>query len=84
MATHPNITKRVYYELASDMDRIGVDYDATGRGEPSEWLDDELVRTADFYMCGPVPFMAPHKRALIDAGVVPERVHTEVFGSGTV
>jgi ferredoxin-NADP reductase len=33
---------------------------------------------------GPVPFMAAHKRALIDAGVAPKQVHTEVFGSGTV
>jgi len=35
---------------------------------------------ADFYLCGPLPFMRSQWRALRDLGVPPERIHREVFG----
>lgn len=84
VAAHPNVAKRVYYETARDGDRLGIDFDAPGRSNPSEWLDDALVSSADFYLCGPAAFMIAQKRALLDAGVGADRIHTEVFGSGAV
>jgi nitric oxide dioxygenase len=84
VATHPNVTKRIHYEHVRESDRLGLDYDVAGRCEPSAWLDDTLVVDADFYLCGPAPFMVTQRQALLDAGVDGARIHTEVFGSGTL
>jgi nitric oxide dioxygenase len=35
---------------------------------------------ADFFLCGPLPFMRNQWRALRDLGIAPERIHREVFG----
>ena len=39
-----------------------------------------LPGDADVYLCGPVPFMAAVKTALLELGVAEENVHYEVFG----
>jgi ferredoxin len=38
-----------------------------------------LPREADFYLCGPNRFMADMKKTLLTLGVVPPRVHVEIF-----
>lgn len=35
---------------------------------------------ADFYLCGPLPFMQAQRAALLASGVPAERIHREVFG----
>ena len=35
---------------------------------------------ADFYLCGPLPFMQEQWKALIALGISPSRLHREVFG----
>jgi nitric oxide dioxygenase len=35
---------------------------------------------ADFYLCGPLPFMQAQRAALLASGVPSERIHREVFG----
>jgi len=40
----------------------------------------ELPEDAHIYLCGPVPFMAAVRTALLDRGVADENVHYEVFG----
>ncbi|CAJ0813132.1 globin domain-containing protein [Ralstonia flaminis] len=35
---------------------------------------------ADFYLCGPLPFMQAQRAALLAGGVPAERIHREVFG----
>jgi nitric oxide dioxygenase len=35
---------------------------------------------ADFYLCGPLPFMHAQWRTLVGAGISPLRIHREVFG----
>lgn len=35
---------------------------------------------ADFYMCGPIPFMKAAKQQLVELGVNNDRIHYEVFG----
>lgn len=37
-------------------------------------------RDADFYMCGPLPFMQAQWQQLSEWGIPPERLHREVFG----
>lgn len=42
--------------------------------------DVELPTGADVYLCGPMPFMATVRAALLGRGVAAERIHYEVFG----
>jgi len=43
-----------------------------------------LVPDADYYICGPIAFMKAQRDALVALGVAPERVNTEIFGSGVL
>jgi nitric oxide dioxygenase len=81
-AAHANLAKHIYYEAVGEGDVRGVDYDAIGRIDLSLLVDDDLVATADYYVCGPLPFMLAQKQTLENLGVDASRIHTEVFGSG--
>jgi nitric oxide dioxygenase len=81
-AAHHNLSRHIYYEALSEGDVRGVDYDAVGRVDLSLLVDGELVTTADFYVCGPMPFMLAQKQALEHLGVDASRIHMEVFSSG--
>ncbi|WP_443743942.1 hypothetical protein [Sutterella sp.] len=39
---------------------------------------------ADFYICGPVDFMKAMSSALQQIGVLPTRIHTETFSTGSL
>ncbi|QHB53595.1 flavohemoprotein [Ralstonia solanacearum] len=41
---------------------------------------DGTVADADFYLCGPLPFMQAQRAALLASGVPAARIHREVFG----
>ena len=69
----------MYYDEVAEGDVKGVDYDLKGRVEFGE--TEELVQGADYYLCGPVPFMAAQRQNLERLGVVSERIHLEVFGA---
>jgi nitric oxide dioxygenase len=84
MATHANVSRAVFYEEVSPGDREGVDYDFTGRIDFSRIADQAILPDADYYLCGPVPFMQQQREALIALGVDAARIHTEVFGSGAI
>ncbi|HJZ35038.1 MAG TPA: 2Fe-2S iron-sulfur cluster-binding protein, partial [Solirubrobacterales bacterium] len=43
-----------------------------------------LPTEADYYLCGPSAFMADLNAGLTAAGVAPERLHSELFGSRQV
>jgi ferredoxin-NADP reductase len=70
----------VAYSRPADSDRDGLDYDTKGRvtGE----LLASLLPTldAEFYLCGPVAFMADVQLDLEKRGVSPDQIHTESFG----
>ena len=71
----------VAYSRPRDADRPGLDYDSAGRVDGV--LISRLVEVgddADYYVCGPTPFMADVAAALDDLGITLERVHTESFG----
>lgn len=79
-----NMTRTVLYDVVGPNDREGIDYDLEGRLTPARIEQYALVPDADYYICGPIGFMKALRDALVALGVAPERVHTEIFGSGAV
>jgi len=82
VSAHPNVKRTVVYELVGPNDRAGVDHDLEGRLTPARIEQYALVPDADYYICGPVAFMTAQRDVLAALGVAPERVNTEIFGSG--
>jgi ferredoxin len=70
------------YSRPGPQDRLGVDFDATGRIELSVLEKLGVPRDADFYMCGPAAFLHDLTAGLTVWGVPQEKVHTEIFGAG--
>nr|WP_168531868.1 MOSC and FAD-binding oxidoreductase domain-containing protein [Streptomyces sp. RPA4-2]QIY66228.1 MOSC domain-containing protein [Streptomyces sp. RPA4-2] len=77
-----NARSAIYYSKPNDADRQGVDYTMAGRLSPDRIVGLGLPTDADAYLCGPVGFMNGFTTALVDAGLEPSRVHTEIFGAG--
>jgi nitric oxide dioxygenase len=84
VASHSNVKRVVFYEAVGEGDRRGVDYDFDGRLDVARIAEQVVVPDADYYICGPVPFMRAQCDALAALGVDPAGIHTEVFGSGVV
>ncbi|MGN6375170.1 MAG: nitric oxide dioxygenase, partial [Sphingomonas sp.] len=76
----PNASVTRFYETPRVEDAAGTHYDHAGRiGE--EWLLAETpVAEADYYLCGPRPFLRTYVAALAQAGVPASRIHYEFFG----
>jgi ferredoxin-NADP reductase/MOSC domain-containing protein YiiM len=72
----------VVYSQPSAQDERSVEFDGAGRlGMPV--LDQlGIPRSADFYVCGPGPFMRGLTSGLRAANVSSDRIHTEIFGGG--
>ena len=80
VAARPDTTLHVAYSRPRPEDRPGVDYDGEGRID-----GDVLARIlpgldAEYFLCGPVAFMAGLTADLEARGVAPERIHSESFG----
>jgi ferredoxin-NADP reductase/MOSC domain-containing protein YiiM/ferredoxin len=56
-------------------------YDVAGRLDLAALERAGVPTDADFYLCGPDPFMQAMGEALTARGVAPERVATEAFGA---
>lgn len=80
--SRPNVRKVVYYETVASDDQPGQDYDYAGRMDLQAIRDVAVLPDADYYMCGPLPFMSAQRQALTALGVAPERIHAELFGTG--
>ena len=72
----------VCYTRPDSIDKVGVDFNATGRFSQSVFVELGLPRDADVYLCGPTRFMADMREALTALGVAPERIHIEIFNGG--
>jgi len=79
-AKNRSISTIIFYEEPADEDRQGKDYDHQGRMRLDKISDINLPLDADYYLCGPVPFMREQRRTLLDSGIDPTRIRCEVFG----
>ncbi|WP_029147241.1 globin domain-containing protein [Methylophilus sp. 5] len=50
-----------------------------GRMRVAEWPFNAALN-AEYYLCGPLPFMVEQWQALLALGVPPQHIHREVFG----
>ncbi|HVJ43055.1 MAG TPA: NO-inducible flavohemoprotein [Dongiaceae bacterium] len=80
-ASHPRLDTAIFYELAGPEDRPGVDYHQIGRVDLGAIRDRVILPEADYYLCGPVPFMRAKLQELQSFGIPSARIHYEVFGS---
>jgi ferredoxin-NADP reductase/MOSC domain-containing protein YiiM len=76
--------KRTYvcYSKPGSSDKVGEDFDAIGHLSQSVFGKIGVPQEAEVYLCGPTRFMTEMKVALTDLGIVPERIHAEIFNGG--
>jgi nitric oxide dioxygenase len=79
-AQHPNFKAFVFYDAPLPQDRQGKDYDFSGIVDIDKIADAIKLPDADYYICGPIPFMRLQHDALIARGIKEPKVHYEVFG----
>jgi len=79
MLTLPHGLSYVCYSRPSAHDKMSEDFDAAGHLSRSVFDRVGVRREADVYLCGPSRFMADMKEELETLGVVPERIHFEIF-----
>ncbi|MGC1505603.1 MAG: 2Fe-2S iron-sulfur cluster-binding protein [Sulfitobacter sp.] len=83
-AAAENFTSHIAYREPADSDQLGRDYDTKGI-ITRELLEKLRPKTeADYYLCGPGPFMAAMYETLQEMGVDPDRIAYEFFGPATV
>ncbi|MFC7546463.1 MOSC domain-containing protein [Plantactinospora sp. GCM10030261] len=83
VAGRPGLHSHLLFSRPQPHDVPGRDFDTAGRLTPATL--DRILPTfdADFYVCGPVGFMADVITGLLDRGVSRDRVHYEFFGAAT-
>lgn len=67
--------------LQTVISREWTDYDHNSRVDLAKVKGEAVIEDADYYICGPEPFMKAQSKSLEAMGVSPERIHMEVFGS---
>ena len=77
---HAGVKNYVAYSEPTVDDREAKNYDKEGFIDLN-WLKSVIPNNgADFYFCGPVPFMKAVYSALVEWGVAAENIHFEFFG----
>jgi nitric oxide dioxygenase len=79
-AQHPNFKTFTFYNEPLPQDQPGRDFDYPGLVDIDVIADAVMLPDADYYICGPIPFMRLQHDALIARGIPEPRVHYEVFG----
>lgn len=75
-----NVRVTTFYEAPRAGDVPGRDFDRKGRID-GEWLRAETpIGEAEYYLCGPRPFLRALVSELASAGVPAERIRYEFFG----
>lgn len=79
-ATQGNFRAIIFYDAPLGTDVQGKDYDYPGFVDLNKLHDAVLLPDADYYICGPVPFMRIQHDGLKALGVHESKIHYEVFG----
>ncbi|MDQ0971967.1 nitric oxide dioxygenase [Neobacillus niacini] len=75
-----NVNSFFFYDSPTEEDRQNNSFDVEGY-VTQDWLVNNIpTLDADFYFCGPVPFMKSINNSLKNLGVAEERIHYEFFG----
>ena len=77
----PSARSYVKYSVPSREDKIGLDFDASGRLTIADIARLGIPDSAHFYLCGPPTFMEDLSSGLRAKGIPVSRIHSEVFGS---
>jgi ferredoxin-NADP reductase/MOSC domain-containing protein YiiM len=77
----PGAKSYVKYSQPGHEDRIGSDFDASGRLTIADIARLGIPSSAHFYLCGPPKFMEDLSSDLRAKGTPASRIHSEVFGS---
>lgn len=81
----PHSRSYIFYSQPRSGDRLGQDYDAAGHVNVTVFDRLSVPRDADFYLCGPPPFLNDVTAGLKNWGVEAQQIHTELFGpSGSI
>jgi ferredoxin-NADP reductase len=72
----------ILYSRPDADDRVGQDYDATGRLGIKVLQGLRVPRDGDFYLCGPSTFLGELMTGLTAWSVPADRIHSEVFSGG--
>ncbi|MGH0346889.1 NO-inducible flavohemoprotein [Sinorhizobium meliloti] len=78
--TYPDFKLFIFYDEPLPTDIEGRDYDFAGLVDVENVKDSILLDDADYYICGPVPFMRMQHDKLLGLGITEARIHYEVFG----
>lgn len=78
--TGGNITVTDFHQTPLSDEVAGRDYDQAGLITDEWLLANTPVDTADYFICGPRPFLRAAVATLSLAGVPSERIHYEFFG----
>ncbi|GAB2950447.1 globin domain-containing protein [Hafnia psychrotolerans] len=81
---YSNLHVYVAYESVADNFVPGEDYQMLGRLSLKEVPVQLLPKDADYYLCGPLPFMQHQNATLLELGISQENIHSEAFGTGGV
>jgi nitric oxide dioxygenase len=80
VATYANFKAVVFYDAPLPGDVLRQDYDRVGFIELDGLKDLILLPEADYYVCGPIPFMRAQHDALRALDIPEARINYEVFG----
>lgn len=77
---HPMIQVTAFHQTPLPDEISGQDYDHAGLITEEWLLENTPVADADYYICGPRPFLRAAVSALSLTGVAADRIHYEFFG----
>ncbi|MGZ5199894.1 MAG: NO-inducible flavohemoprotein [Telluria sp.] len=77
---HANFAAFIFYSEPLPQDVAGRDFDFPGFVDIDRIVQAVLLPDADYYICGPIPFMRLQHDALIARGIKEPKIHYEVFG----
>lgn len=72
----------IAYEQPTAQDQFGIDYQHAGRIGIEQLQTLQLPLDADYYLCGPTAFIRIQQQNLLELGIAPKQIFSEVFGTG--